>query len=93
MTPVFNESHSVQTRGRVVPKCAPVFVVVRRRRSSRFCFIVYNKTISVFRKLEIIVQVCINVVLFNFLDKKFFRLCTFFCTVFQLNTRTACSLV
>ena len=93
MTPIFNESHLVQTRGHVVPKCAPVFVVVRRWRSSRFCFIVYNKTISVFRKLEIIVPVCINVVLFNFLDKKFFRLCAFFYTVFQLNTKTACSLV
>ena len=35
-------------------------------------FIVYNKTISVFRKLEIIVPFIINVVVFNFLDKKFF---------------------
>lgn len=74
----FNESHSVQTRRRVVPKCAPVFVVVRRWRSSRFCFIVYNKTISVFRKLEIIVPICINVVLFNFLDKKMFSTMSIF---------------
>lgn len=35
-------------------------------------FIVYNKTISVFRKLEIIVPFIIDVVVFNFLDKKFF---------------------
>ena len=64
----FSTNHIQCKRGDV----SPVFVVVRRWRSSRFCFIVYNKTISVFRTLEIIVPVCINVVLFNFLDKKFF---------------------
>ena len=85
MAPIFNESHSVQTRGRVVPKCAPVFVVVRRLRSSRFCFIVYSKTISVFSKLEIIVPVCINVVLFKFLDKKIFS--TMYIFVYSMSVK------